>query len=373
LKVSIIFGTRPEVIKLASVIQLFQQQDVLEVNVCFTGQHKEMVLPLLHFFEIKVDTSLNLMQPNQTLAGLSARSISGLDNYLNEISPDIVIVQGDTTTAMCAAITSFYRKIKLAHVEAGLRTDNIYSPFPEEFNRQVISKISNLHFAPTPIAKQNLLNENIDEKTISVTGNTVIDALLFTQQKVNSNPSRYLQKYPWDENKNPIVLITGHRRENFGTGFQNICGAIKELAKKYSNYNFVYPVHLNPNVQEPVKQLLSALDNVYLIRPVDYIQFISLMTKSYLILTDSGGVQEEAPSLGKPVLIMRDTTERLEAIQAGAAKLVGTKKSDIVDNTIELLENKILYQKMSTISNPFGTGKAAEKIVTTIINYLSFL
>jgi UDP-N-acetylglucosamine 2-epimerase (non-hydrolysing) len=369
IKVSIIFGTRPEVIKLSRVIKELQKEPNVELNVCFTGQHKEMVLPLVDFFEIKIDHALDIMMPNQTLAGLSSLSIKKVDEYLEVVKPDIVFVQGDTTTAMCAATAAFYRKIKVAHVEAGLRTNNMFSPFPEEFNRQVISKITDIHFAPTEAAKENLLKEGVNPSSIFVTGNTVIDALLFTKNKVEQSSEKYLRKNLWDNNLNEIILITGHRRENFGPGFENMCTAIKQLAERYPNYNFVYPVHLNPNVQEPVKRILNGLKNVYLIPPMDYIQFTALMSKCYFILTDSGGVQEEAPTLGKPVLVMRDTTEREEAVAAGAAKLVGTDKDVIVNNATALLENKELFNKMSRVSNPFGDGSAAVKIVEETLTY----
>ena len=371
IKVSVIFGTRPEAIKMATVIKEFEHQNEVALNVCFTGQHREMVLPLLDFFEIKVNHSLDVMQPNQTLAGLGARSLMATDEYLNSVKPDLVFVQGDTTTAMSAATASFYHKIKVAHIEAGLRTHNMFSPFPEEFNRQVISKIAYLHFAPTNASAKNLLTEGISPNKVFVTGNTVIDALLFTQQKVKKNPLLYQKHYNWEGDGKKIILITGHRRENFGEGFENICSAIRVLALKFNNYNFIYPVHLNPKVQEPVMRILKGVSNIHLVSPMDYIQFTTLMSKSYLILTDSGGVQEEAPSFGKPVLIMRDTTEREEAIQAGAAKLIGTTKSSIINNVTELLENEELFDKMSNVVNPFGDGLAAKKIVKhTLANYL---
>ena len=363
IKVSIIFGTRPEVIKLATVIKAFKEKKNVQLDVCFTGQHKEMVLPLLQLFDIKVDYALDVMQPDQTLSGLSASSLITIDTYLKSVKPDIVFVQGDTTTAMCAAMTAFYNKIKVAHIEAGLRTHDIMSPFPEEFNRQVISKVANIHFAPTMAAAENLAKENISSAKIIVTGNTVIDALLFTRKKFEANNELYLKRYPWSDNGNKMILITGHRRESFGKGFENICYAIKELSEKYPEYNFVYPVHLNPNVQEPVKRILGKLENVFLIPPVDYIEFTNLMHFSYFILTDSGGIQEEAPSLGKPVLVMRDSTEREEAIRSGSAKLVGTTKEGIVQNVTMLIEDESLYYKMSGGINPFGDGRASSRIV----------
>jgi UDP-N-acetylglucosamine 2-epimerase (non-hydrolysing) len=360
LKVSIIFGTRPEIIKLISIIKLFRQHKQVSLDVCFTGQHKEMVLPLLDFFEIRVDHSLEIMKPGQTLAELTANAVQAIDKYLEDKNPDIVFVQGDTTTAMCAATAAFYRKIKVAHVEAGLRTFDIFSPFPEEFNRQVISKVTDLHFAPTENARENLLKENIDGNRVFVTGNTVIDTLLYTKDRLKDLSAN---KDPWDEGNRKIILITGHRRESFGNGFENICEAIRQLALRYANYNFVYPVHLNPNVQEPVYRLLNGLSNVYLIAPLDYISFTRLMLQSYFILTDSGGVQEEAPSLGKPVLIMRETTERMEAVTCGAARLVGTDIEKIINNASELIEKEDVYRRMSNVGNPFGDGFAGKRIV----------
>lgn len=369
LKVSIIFGTRPEVIKMAMLIKAFSKRKDVELNVCFTGQHKEMVLPLIDFFELTVNYSLDIMRPNQTLATMSAISINAIDTYLQEVKPDIVLVQGDTTTAMCAATAAFYRKIKVGHVEAGLRTYNMNSPFPEEFNRQIISKISDLHFAPTEKAKKNLEIENINPNNIFITGNTVIDALLFTQQKINEKAIDYIKEYPWTANSNPIVLITGHRRENFGQGFENLCFAIQALSIKYPDYNFVYPVHLNPNVQKPVQAILSNYSNIFLIPPMDYIEFTSLLAQCSFVLTDSGGIQEEAPSLGKPVLVMRDTTERQEAIEAGVAILVGTDKLKIIEEASRLIDNEEAYKKMSKAQNPFGQGTAADQIVELTLNY----
>ena len=352
------------------LIKAFAQEKNIQLNVCFTGQHKEMVLPLLDFFEIKVNSSLDVMQPSQTLAGLSSLSISKVNEYLYEIQPDIIFVQGDTTTAMCSAIAAFYKKIKIAHVEAGLRTYNMLSPFPEEFNRQVISKITDLHFAPTILAKENLLKENINESKIFVTGNTVIDALLFTKEKLKNNPSLINSNYQWDINKKN-VLITGHRRENFGDGFENICNAIRHLAQKYHDHNFIYPVHLNPNVQEPVKRILSNAKNIYLVPPMNYVAFTALMDKSYLILSDSGGVQEEAPTLGKPVLVMRDTTERPEAIIAGTAKLIGITEESIIKNVSDLLDDEEKYKQMALAKNPFGNGTAAKQIVKQTLAYFN--
>lgn len=371
IKISVIFGTRPEAIKMAMLIKAFEKRNEICLNVCFTGQHKEMVMPLIDFFELTIHHSLNIMRPNQSLAGLSARLYDAMDEYLTEVNPDMVLVQGDTTTALCAATSAFFRKIKVVHIEAGLRTYNMQSPFPEEYNRQMISKITDLHFAPTEHAKNNLLNENIDSSTVFVTGNTVIDALLFTQKKISENSAKYKWDYPWSSNAKPFILITGHRRENFGHGFENMCNAIKDLSIKYHEYNFIYPVHLNPNVQRPVYEILSKQENIYLISPLDYIQFTSLLADCYFVLTDSGGVQEEAPSLGKPVLIMRDTTERQEAISEGVAVLVGTDKEKIVAEVSKLIEDKNAYKIMSTSKNPFGRGDSAEQIVDQILRYFS--
>ncbi|HWB93118.1 MAG TPA: UDP-N-acetylglucosamine 2-epimerase (non-hydrolyzing) [Puia sp.] len=371
LKLSFIFGTRPEVIKLAPVIKAFLDCRQTDVKICFTGQHREMVLPLLDFFDLKVDDSLDIMQPGQTLAGLTARSITAVDAYLENRRPDLIFVQGDTTTAMSAATAAFYKKIKIAHVEAGLRTFNRFSPFPEEFNREVISRIADLHFAPTQTAADNLLKEGIEPSVVFVTGNTVIDALLLTRSRLNGAPAD--KGHPWGKNGKKIILITGHRRENFGTGFENICLAIRELSAKYPDCDFVYPVHLNPNVQEPVNRLLQDLGNVYLVPPMGYVEFTSLMSQSYFILTDSGGIQEEAPALHKPVLVMRDTTERDEAIRAGGAKLVGTNKVDIVGQVSGLIDNGNLYATMSSIVNPFGDGKASEKIVSHTLSRFNLL
>ncbi len=371
IKVAVIFGTRPEMIKLVSVIKAFAAEKMVRLDVCFTGQHKQMVLPLLNFFGIHTNHSLDIMKPNQTLAALTSNAVAAIDKYLEEVQPDIVFVQGDTTSAMCAAIAAFYRRIKIAHVEAGLRTHQIFSPYPEEFNRQVISRIADLHFAPTKTAQDNLIAEGVKIEHVIVTGNTVIDALLLTNGKLQNSGNQIFANEEWYNKEKKLVLITGHRRENFGAGFENICSAIKELALTYQDINFVYPVHLNPNVQQPVKRLLSGLSNVFLIPPMDYVQFISLMNESYFILTDSGGVQEEAPSLHKPVLVMRDTTERMEAVNAGAAILVGTETRDIVQNASSLINDQELFHKMSNAGNPFGDGNAAAKIIQETLLYFS--
>lgn len=371
IKASVIFGTRPEAIKMAMLIKAFQQQKEISLNVCFTGQHKEMVLPLIDFFELPIDSSPNIMRADQSLAGLTAGSFEAIDKYLVQVKPDIVFVQGDTTTAMCAATAAFYRKIKVGHVEAGLRTYNLQSPFPEEFNRQVISKVTDLHFAPTELTRLNLLKEQVDESSVFVTGNTVIDALFYTRKKIGQQKRDDGVIFQGGQTGRPFILITGHRRENFGQGFENICRAIKSLALKYPGYDFVYPVHLNPNVQEPVYNLLRGTSNIFLLPPQDYIQFTALLSESYFILTDSGGIQEEAPGLGKPVLVMRDTTERTEALTAGVAMLVGTDPDKIIFEASRLIDDKTAYAKMSTAQNPFGDGNAAQRITEQTLRFFS--
>jgi UDP-N-acetylglucosamine 2-epimerase (non-hydrolysing) len=363
-KISVIFGTRPEAIKLAPVILALKADKHFDCRVCVTAQHREMLDQVLEVFDIKPDVDLNLMQPNQTLAGLTAKAITAIDGYLAEEKPDMVIIQGDTTTVFCAALCAFYHKIPVGHVEAGLRTGNKYSPFPEEINRILATHLSTLHFAPTNESRNNLIKEGISPDKIFVTGNTVIDALYFALNKVKANPL-VIPVLPEGimENGQPLVLITGHRRENFGEGFKNICSAIKTLAKQFPKVSFVYPVHLNPNVQEPVYSLLSKHKNIHLIEPLGYLPFVALMNRSTIILTDSGGVQEEAPSLGKPVLVMRETTERPEAVGEGTVKIVGTNASLICAEAEKLLTNSAAYQTMSRVHNPYGDGRAAERII----------
>jgi UDP-N-acetylglucosamine 2-epimerase (non-hydrolysing) len=361
-KISLIFGTRPEAIKLIPVIIKLREDKDFRVNICVTAQHREMLDQVMEIFDIKPDVDLNLMQPNQTLASLTANIIISIDEYFNEYKPDLVIVQGDTTTVMAVSIAAFYHKIKVAHVEAGLRTFNKYSPFPEEMNRVITSKISDIHLAPTEISKQNLLKEGINQSNIFVTGNTVIDALFLAKDKVRANTPeieglpKNLREYL------PYVLITGHRRENFGEGFINICEAISELAEKFENFSFIYPVHLNPNVRIPVNEILGNKKNVILLDPQTYLPFVYLMMESTIILTDSGGVQEEAPSLGKPVLVMRENTERPEAVTAGTVKLIGTKKNKIIEEVSILIEDKTEYNKMANAINPYGDGLASDRI-----------
>ena len=352
----VVFGTRPEAIKLAPLILKLRQQ--FKVKICVTGQHREMLDQVLKIFQIKPDFDFNLMKPNQNLASLTSGVLEAVHGVLEKEHFDWVIVQGDTTTSMAAAIAAFYKKVSIAHVEAGLRTWKKLSPFPEEINRQLTSRLADLHFAPTEKNRHSLIQESISPEKIFVTGNTVIDALQWVLKNI-PEPAWDLPFHPSDKR---MILVTGHRRENFGEGFQNICKAIKKLAVKNPNVEFVYPVHLNPNVQKPVKTLLANQDNIHLIEPLDYQKFIHFMNRSYFILTDSGGVQEEAPSIGKPVLVMRDTTERPEAVEAGTVTLVGTDQNEIVKNIQKLIDNEKLYQSMAFSHNPYGDGTASEKI-----------
>lgn len=368
IKVLSVFGTRPEAIKLAPVVQLLAQDDAFESLVCLTGQHRQMLDQMVSLFSLNVDYDLDIMRSNQSLTDITTATIDKLSPILQQEKPDWLIVQGDTTSCFAAALAGFYHGVKVAHVEAGLRTYDLHAPFPEEANRQLVSRIATLHFAPTAQSKEFLLSEKVNPNNVFVTGNTVIDALLWVSEKTAWQPQWEdifgvsLSKNLKEEQTN-VVLITGHRRENFGKGFLNICKAIKTLAEQHIDWQFVYPVHLNPNVQQPVNQLLSGLNNVHLIAPLDYQPFVYAMKQAKIILTDSGGVQEEAPSLGKPVLVMRDKTERPEGIDAGVAKLVGTDAQLIVDNVSVLIENKILYDQMAQAQNPYGDGAAAAKII----------
>jgi UDP-N-acetylglucosamine 2-epimerase (non-hydrolysing) len=372
LKVLLVFGTRPEAIKMAPLVKAFENENSIVSKVCVTAQHREMLDQVLEIFDIVPDYDLNLMKSGQTLYDITSNILLGMKSVLDDFQPDIVLVHGDTTTTSATALASFYQKIKVGHVEAGLRTDNIYSPWPEEANRQITTVLSNYHFAPTITSQDNLLKENKNRKNIIVTGNTVIDALFLALEKIES--SKELKKIIIETIGNQykiyaskkIILVTGHRRENFGQGFIDICNALKTLALNNQNIDIVYPVHLNPNVQQPVKEILSNISNIYLIDPLQYEQFIYLMSKSYFIITDSGGVQEEAPSLGKPVLVMRDTTERPEALEAGTVKLVGTDEQTIIQEAQRLLDDDRVYKKMSTAHNPYGDGKACEQIVSFI-------
>jgi UDP-N-acetylglucosamine 2-epimerase (non-hydrolysing) len=368
-KVLFIFGTRPEAIKMAPVVRAVSSCQELECVVCVTAQQREMLDQVLELFEITPDYDLDLMTKNQSLAGLTARVITELQPVLEEVKPDLVLVHGDTTTTMAASLAAFYQQIAVGHVEAGLRTHKMYSPWPEEINRQITSRIATLNFAPTRLSESNLLAENVDKTTISVTGNTVIDALLVIVEKVRNDlnlQAELSRKFGYLDKQKKILLVTGHRRENFGEGFQNICQAISELAAD-PQLQIVYPVHLNPNVQAPVYSLLAERDNVHLIDPLDYLPFIYLMDRSHIILTDSGGIQEEAPSLGKPVLVMRDTTERPEAVDEGTVRLVGTNADNIVREVRRLLDSDEEYLAMSRAHNPYGDGHAAERIVKRIL------
>ena len=370
-KVLIVFGTRPEAIKMAPLVLAFQEQSSeIESKVCVTAQHREMLDQVLDIFHIVPDYDLNIMKPGQDLYDVTSNILLGMKEVLAEYSPDVVLVHGDTTTTIATAMSAFYQKIPVAHVEAGLRTGDIYSPWPEEANRKLTSQITKYHFTPTETSKENLLKENVFEDDIYVTGNTVIDALHWVLNKIEKNENlkstlsdTIKSDFSAFGNDERLVLITGHRRENFGQGFLDMCSAIKTLAEEHPEVNFVYPVHLNPNVQKPVLELLSGINNVYLIAPLDYEPFVYLMSKTYLILTDSGGIQEEAPSLGKPVLVMRDTTERPDALEAGTVKLVGTNPDTIVNEVNRLLTDDLLYDSMSQAHNPYGDGKACQKIV----------
>ncbi len=382
-KIMLVFGTRPEAIKMAPLVKEFQKYpERFETVVCVTGQHREMLDQVLHIFEIVPDYDLNIMKQGQDLYDVTARVLLGMRDVLKEAHPDVVLVHGDTTTSTAAALAAFYQQIPVGHVEAGLRTHNIYSPWPEEMNRQITGRIATYHFSPTPLSKSNLLAENVKEKQITVTGNTVIDALYMVVDKIKSDKTldaeleALLKQSGYDVNRlaggKKLVLITGHRRENFGDGFMHICTAIKDLTQKYPDVDFVYPMHLNPNVRKPIHEVfgtdLSGLGNMFFIEPLEYLSFVYLMEKATLVLTDSGGIQEEAPGLGKPVLVMRDTTERPEALEAGTVKLVGTDYDKIVREVSALIEDEAYYDRMSKAVNPYGDGKACHRIVTFVTN-----
>ena len=371
-KVLLVFGTRPEAIKMAPLVKAFEEETLIRSKVCVTAQHREMLDQVLAMFDITPDYDLNIMKPGQDLFDVTSNVLLGMKDVLNDFNPDVVLVHGDTTTTSASSLAAFYNKIKVGHVEAGLRTGNIYSPWPEEANRQITGVLANYHFAPTTTSEHNLLKENKNKDNIIVTGNTVIDALFLALDKIEQDEelkSKIIDsisaQYEFKDNKK-LILVTGHRRENFGDGFINICEALKTLANKNPDVDIVYPVHLNPNVQKPVKQILSDTKNVHLIEPLQYESFIYMMNKSHFIITDSGGVQEEAPSLGKPVLVMRDTTERPEAVEAGTVKLVGTDKETIINQAEKLLDDETEYEKMSKAHNPYGDGKACERIVDFI-------
>ena len=369
----IVFGTRPEAIKMAPLCHKLEEQQDIEIIICVTAQHREMLDQVLEIFDLKPDVDLNVMRKGQDLHDVTTNVLLEMRNTLKEKEPDLVLVHGDTTTAFAASLACFYMGIKVGHVEAGLRTFNIQAPFPEEFNRQSVGLLAKYHFAPTELSKTNLVNEGKNEENILVTGNTVIDALHLVLEKIQVNPNtlinvkeeltRYLD-FDWENQR--FVLITGHRRENFGQGFFDICSALNELAIHHIDTHFVYPVHLNPNVQKPVNDMLLNLNNVHIIAPLQYEAFVYLLKSSYLVLTDSGGIQEEAPSLGKPVLVMREETERPEAVEAGTVKLVGSSKENIIASVNELLGDEKLYTKMSRSHNPYGDGKACMRIVEFI-------
>jgi len=381
--VLLVFGTRPEAIKMAPLIKEFRKYPQrIRTVVCVTGQHREMLDQVLQIFDIIPDYDLNIMKQGQDLYDVTTKVMLGMRDVLQEVDPDIVLVHGDTTTSMAAALSAFYQQIPVGHVEAGLRTHNIYSPWPEEINRQLTGRIATYHFAPTILSKQNLLSEGICEGQIAVTGNTVIDALYMVTEKIKSSIDLetslkdVLRKARYDVTRlsqdKKLVLITGHRRENFGDGFISICKAIQTLTQKYPEVDFVYPMHLNPNVRRPIHTVfgedLSLFGNMYFIEPLEYLSFVYLMEKSFIVLTDSGGIQEEAPGLGKPVLVMRDTTERPEALEAGTVKLVGTDYNKIVSEVSLLIEDRVYYQTMSEAINPYGDGKACERIVNYLMN-----
>ena len=381
-KVMLVFGTRPEAIKMAPlVMELQKQKERIETVVCVTGQHREMLDQVLEIFDIKPDYDLNIMKRGQDLYDVTARVLTGMREVLKEIKPDIVLVHGDTTTSTAAALAAFYQQIPVGHVEAGLRTHNIYSPWPEEMNRLLTGRLATYHFSPTPLSRNNLIKESINDRNIIVTGNTVIDALYWVVDKIKNNKEldneleSVLSKAGYDVNRldngKKLVLITGHRRENFGDGFINMCTAIKDLTIKHPNVDFVYPMHLNPNVRKPIHEVfgedLSGLKNMFFIEPLEYLSFVYLMEKSSIVLTDSGGIQEEAPGLGKPVLVMRDTTERPEALNAGTVKLVGTDYNKIVNEVSSLIDDKAAYEKMSKAVNPYGDGLACGRIVNALL------
>ena len=368
-KILTVFGTRPEAIKMAPLVHELAANNHFEAKVCVTGQHREMLDQVLDLFEIKADYDLDIMKPGQDLTGVTVSILGGIKPILEQFKPDLVLVHGDTATTFAVAFAAFYQQIPVGHVEAGLRTGDIYSPWPEEANRKLTGVIAQHHFAPTVVSMENLLAEGVPRKNIEITGNTVIDALYWVRDKISSDMSLAHQlrtNYPFIDSTKRMVLVTGHRRESFGEGFERICKALREIAVAHSDVQVVYPVHLNPNVQEPVNRLLGDIGNVFLIPPQDYLPFVYLMMESVIILTDSGGIQEEAPSLGKPVLVMRETTERPEAVDAGTVKLVGTSVEEIVFQVTELLGNQKLYDQMALSHNPYGDGNACGRIVKSL-------
>lgn len=370
-KVLTIFGTRPEAIKMAPLVKALDADAAIESKVCVTAQHREMLDQVTSLFEITPDFDLNIMKQGQDLFDVTARILMGLREVLQSYKPDLVLVHGDTSTCFAASLSAFYEQIPVGHVEAGLRTGDIMSPWPEEANRKLTGVLAELHFAPTELSKHNLLKETVPAERITVTGNTVIDALFWVIEKIKQDQglsSSLEAKFPFLDNSKKMILVTGHRRESFGGGFERICEALRQIAVKYPDSQIVYPVHLNPNVQEPVNRLISDVQNIHLIEPQDYLPFVYLMEKSYLILTDSGGIQEEAPSLGKPVLVMRDNTERPEALEAGTVRLVGTDVKRILDAVSGLIDSDVCYQLIAKATNPYGDGKACQRIVEAINN-----
>jgi UDP-N-acetylglucosamine 2-epimerase (non-hydrolysing) len=368
-KILLIFGTRPEAIKMAPLVLELQSRTEIEVEVCVTAQHREMLDQVLDLFELKPDYDLDLMQPGQDLYDITTKALLGLKGVLETSKPDLVLVHGDTTTTFASSLAAFYQRIPVGHVEAGLRTGNIYSPWPEEINRKLTGSLTTFHFSPTTKAQNNLLLENVDADSVFVTGNTVIDALVQVEKRIATDKElnkKLLAQFDFLDPNKKLILVTGHRRESFGDGFENICQALRTLAQQ-PDVQVLYPMHLNPNVREPVNRILHDVDNVFLIEPQEYLPFVYLMSRAYIILTDSGGVQEEAPSLGKPVLVMRDTTERPEAIDAGTVKLVGTDYDCIVNESMALLTDKQVYEKMSFAHNPYGDGKACQRIADIIL------
>jgi UDP-N-acetylglucosamine 2-epimerase (non-hydrolysing) len=372
IKVLSIFGTRPEAIKMAPLVRALDAEHNINAKICVTAQHREMLDQVLNLFEIKPDYDLNIMKPGQSLSDVTTNILQGLSPILEEFQPDLVLVHGDTATTLSSSLAAFYQQIPVGHVEAGLRTGDLSSPWPEEGNRRLTSAITALHFSPTAASQQNLLNEGVNAKQVSVTGNTVIDALFMIKNKIENN-DKFTESlksvFPERDESKKLILITGHRRESFGDGFERICKALAEIAMKYPEIQLLYPMHLNPNVREPVNRILKGINNIFLIEPQDYLPFVYLMDQASIIVTDSGGVQEEAPSLGKPVLVMRDTTERPEAVEAGTVKLVGTNTARIINEVDILLTNKEEYKKMSLAHNPYGDGKACQRIIETINSY----
>lgn len=373
MKVLTIFGTRPEAIKMAPLVYALAQDEAFESKICVTAQHREMLDQVLRLFAITPDYDLNIMQPGQGLSEVTCRILEGLEPVLTAFKPDLVLVHGDTTTTLAASLAALYQRIPVAHVEAGLRTGNLYSPWPEEANRKLTGHLATYHFAPTERARDNLLRENLGDRQILVTGNTVIDALFWVRDRILGDETLRHSldtHYGFLDANKKLILVTGHRRENFGGGFERICTALASIARRHPEAQILYPVHLNPNVREPVNRILSGIDNVFLIAPQEYLPFVYLMNRSYLILTDSGGIQEEAPSLGVPVLVMRETTERPEAVEAGTVRLVGTEVATILDAVSQLLTDNVAYQAMSRAHNPFGDGTACQRIIAALKNPL---